>query len=108
MIYVFGAVASPGSQPLSDASDLVRALIRANPAPEANLKKVEIVRKSGVRVVSMRVNMTDYVSKATLVGNPQLQPGDTVHLPRMRNRPDFIQIVGGLLGIATAIAVLTD
>jgi protein involved in polysaccharide export with SLBB domain len=108
VIYVFGAVASPGPQPLSDASDLVRAIIRSNPAPEANLKKVEIVRRSGARVVSMKVNMTDYVGKAFIPGNPQLLPGDTVYLPRRGGNTDYLRIIGGLLGVATTIAVLTN
>ncbi|MGH7682106.1 MAG: hypothetical protein ACRENN_08980, partial [Candidatus Eiseniibacteriota bacterium] len=108
VIYVFGAVTSPGPQPLSESADLVRALIHSSPAPEANLSKVEIVRRSGPRVVSMRVNMTDYVAEASLAGNPQLQPGDTVFLPRRGAGTDYLRIIGFAVGIATTIILITN
>ncbi len=107
VVYVFGAVGAQGSQPLSESSDLVRALIRSAPAIDANLERVEIVRRSGQRVVSMRVNMSDYLGDASLAGNPLLQAGDTVYLPRRSGGRDYLRVMGVLLGIATSIAILT-
>lgn len=107
VIYVFGAVASPGAQPLSESADLVRALLHSSPAPEANLTRIEIVRRSGPRVVSMRVNMADYVANAKLAGNPQLQPGDTVFLPR-RATTDYLRIIGFAVGIITTAILITN
>jgi protein involved in polysaccharide export with SLBB domain len=108
LIYVFGAVGAQGPQPLAESSDLARAVIRSAPAPDANLSNVEIVRRAGPRVVSMRVNLQDYVAKASTVGNPQLYPGDTIYLPRKRGSTDYLRVVGVLLGVATSIAVLTN
>ena len=108
LVYVFGAVGLQGSHPLSEASDLVVALIRSGPALDANLSKVEIVRKSGNRVVSMRVNMKDYLSMASLPGNPQLQAGDTVYLTRKDSQIGFFRIAGYVLGVTASIVLLTN
>lgn len=108
VVYVFGAVGTQGPQPLGDASDLVRALIRSGPAPDASLENVEIVRRVGPRVVSMRVNMKDYLGKAAVVGNPELQAGDTVFLPRRNPSRDYIRLVGVVIGLAASIVVLTN
>jgi polysaccharide export outer membrane protein len=109
VVYVFGAVATQGPMPLSEASDLVRALIRCGPALDANLSHVEIVRRSGPRVVSMTINMRDYVGKASLVGNPELQAGDTVYLTRKAPVLDsgFLRVAGAVMGLAVSIVILT-
>jgi polysaccharide biosynthesis/export protein len=106
-VFVFGAVGVQGSQPLSEAPDLLRALIRSGPAADANFSDVEIVRKSGPRVVSMKVNLDDYLEKATLGGNPELQTGDTIYLARNKNLSPW-RIAGIALGVLTSIAVLTN
>lgn len=106
-VFVFGAVGAQGSQPLSDAPDLVRALIRSGPAADANFSEVEIVRKSGLRVVSMKVNLSDYLEKANVVGNPELQSGDTIYLTRKVGLGIW-RIGGVLLGVLTSIAVLKN
>lgn len=108
VIYIFGAVATQGSQSLTASPDLMEALIRSNPTAEANLDRVEIVRKTGGHVVSMKVNMRDYLSSASLVGNPQLQPGDTIYITRKRSNTDYFRVVGLMLGFATSIAILTN
>lgn len=107
VIYIFGAVNAQGSQPLTAAPDLVEALIRSNPTAEANLDQVEIVRKTGGHVVSMKVNMRDYLGSASLVGNPELQPGDTIYITRKKSNTNYFQVLGLVLGFATSIAVLT-
>lgn len=108
VVYVFGAVSTQGSQPLSEASDLVRAVIRSGPGGDADFTNVEIVRKSGARVVSMKVNLDDYLGKAAVVGNPGLQSGDTVYLRRKTPELGFLRVLGIALGIATSVAILTN
>jgi polysaccharide export outer membrane protein len=110
VIYVFGAVGTQGSQPLSESSDLARALIRSAPGPDANLEDVRIVRRSGPRVVTMRINMKDYLRKASLAGNPELQSGDTIYLSRKASSAGIVRVAGALgvlLGLATSITYLT-
>lgn len=108
LVYVFGAVGAQGALPLSEASDLVRALIRSGPAIDANLSQVEIVRRSGPRIVSMKINMKNYLGKASLVGNPQLQSGDTIYLPRKEDSIGVFRIAGIAIGLATSIVILTN
>lgn len=106
VVYVFGAVGTQGPQPLGETSDLLRAVIKSGPAGDANLQDVEIVRRSGIRVVSMRVNLRDYVGKASLLGNPELQSGDTIYLKRKDPTVGIWRIAGIALGLATSITIV--
>jgi len=108
VVYVFGAVGAQGSQPISEASDLVRAVIRSLPAIDANLTNVEIVRRSGPRVVSIRVNLRNYLQKASLVGNPELQSGDTIYLTRKDSTLGIWRIAGLAVGLTTSIAIVKN
>ncbi|HET9251410.1 MAG TPA: polysaccharide biosynthesis/export family protein [Candidatus Eisenbacteria bacterium] len=110
VVYVFGAVTAQGAQPLQESSDLVRAVIRSAPSPEADFRKVEIVRKSGTRVVSMRVNMKEYFGEGQIAGNPALESGDTVYLPRKTDPllGKGLRALGVMLGLLASIEILTD
>jgi protein involved in polysaccharide export with SLBB domain len=110
IVYVFGAVGAQGPQPLSESEDLVRAVIRSSPTPDADFKKVEIVRKTGTRVVSMRVNMQNYFGKGQIAGNPALESGDTVFLPRKTDSilPRGLRALGVALGLLASLSILTD
>jgi len=111
VVYVFGAVGLQGPQPLAEAPDLVRALIRSGPSPDADFKSVEIVRLSGAEVVSIKVNMNDYFSGASLVGNPELQAGDTVHLPRQPRAFGLfgaLGLLGTVIGLTTSILIISN
>jgi len=110
VVYVFGAVGAQGPQPLTESADLVRAVIRSGPSQEADFRKVEIVRRSGTRVVSIRVNMRDYFGEGQIAGNPALESGDTVYLPR-RADPLLgkgLRALGVMLGLLASISILTD
>jgi len=110
IVYVFGAVGAQGAQPLSESSDLVRAVIRSGPAPDADYGKVEIVRKTGTRVVSIRVNMRNYFGEGQVAGNPALENGDTVFLPRKSDAllSKGLRSLGIALGLLASLSILTD
>jgi protein involved in polysaccharide export with SLBB domain len=109
IVYIFGAVGTQGPQPLTEAPDLVRALIRSGPAADADYTDVMIVRKSGPRVTSMKINMEDYLGKATYAGNPGLQPGDTIYLSRKKEGASkYLRLAGALLGLTATILVFTN
>jgi len=110
LIYVFGAVGFQGPQPLNLAPDLVSAFIRSVPSPEADFKNVEIVRRTGPQVVRIKVSMDEYFERGDLVGNPELQPGDTIHFQRNKGAFSPLRIVGALasiIGVTASIRVLT-
>ena len=110
VVYVFGAVGLQGPQPLQESIDLVRAVIRSGPAPDADYGKVEIVRRAGTRVVSLRVNMKDYFGEGQIAGNPDLENGDTVFLPRKSDAllSKGVRTIGVALGLLASLAILTD
>ncbi len=112
-ISIFGAILRPGVMPATQAPDLVLAIITSGgPTADANLKGVEIVRRHGTRITRMKVNMAEYFEKATISGNPVLEPGDTIYLPRSRGgRGPFFTTIGGiatLLGVVTSVAIIAD
>jgi protein involved in polysaccharide export with SLBB domain len=110
-VYIFGAIGRQGSLPIDQAGDLVTALIRSGgPAPDADLKGVEIVRKSGARVVRLKVSMENYLEKANTSGNPPLEPGDTIYVRRSpqggRGVFGVIRTIGPVLGIVSAVVAI--
>jgi len=112
VIYVFGAVATQGPQPISSAPDLITAVIRSGgPAPDANLNRVEVARKNGDRVSRFKVDMRSYTKEANAKGNLPLQAGDTIYVPRSPSRPStLISVLGTLtpfVALATSIAALS-
>lgn len=109
VVYIFGAIMTPGAHPY--APDLVTALIRAGgPSPDANLRKVEIVRRNGSGALSLKIDMRNYLGRGDLSGNPALQTGDTVYLPRLRassRASTVLAVMAPLAALVTSIVVLT-
>lgn len=110
-VYVFGTVARQGPLPLEQAGDLLSALMHSGGAmPGSDLKRVEIVRKQGNRLMHLTVNMQDYAQKSDISGNPPLLPGDVVYL--RRESPGggpiltVIRTIGPVLGLITAVAAI--
>jgi len=112
VIYIMGAVAAQGAVPYEPNLDLARLLSRTNPSADANLGAIEIVRTFDGRLMSLKVDMKkNYFEKADAVGNPTLQPGDTVFLQRMKPGRGFLgymAILGTVLGLATTITYLSN
>lgn len=108
-VLIFGAVTTQGSLPLEQAQDLVTAIVRSGgPTPDANLKKIEVVRKSGPKLVRFRINLNDYLSKVGAPGNLALEAGDAIYVPRHR-RSGFLTSARGvaaLVGIVTGVVGL--
>ncbi len=105
-VLVFGAVITQGMLPLDQAEDLVTAIVRSGgPTPDANLKKIEIVRKSGPEPVRFRINLNDYLSNVGTPGNPPLEAGDAIYIPRHRGPGFFTSMrgVAALFGILTGV-----
>ena len=112
VVYIMGAVANQGAVAIEPDMDLVRVLSRANPVPDANFKTVEIVRNFEGRLMSLHVDMTkNYFGNADHVGNPVLQPGDTIYLQREKHGPGILGVlglVGTVLALATSITYLSN
>jgi len=109
VIYIMGAVSQQGAHGLAVPSDLITTVIRSAPSADADLSKIEIVRREGGRVVQFKVNARDYLSEAQPNGNPELRPGDTIYVPRQSRGFNFFSIIGfvsPVIALATSIALL--
>ena len=110
IVYIMGAVTTQGAHGLSTPPDLISTVIRSSPTADADLSRIEIVRREGGRVVQMKVNARDYLSEAQPNGNPELRPGDTIYVPHQTRRFNVFSILGyvsPVIALATSIALLT-
>ncbi len=108
-VFMFGAISRPGPIPMDGRIDLMTAIAQGGgPTPDANLKKVQIVRKSGARSVHMKVNLSSYIDKANAAGNPTLMAGDTVILPRQGSGGflSAVRIISPILALASTVVIL--
>jgi polysaccharide export outer membrane protein len=107
-VLLFGAVARPGPLPYEQAPDLATALSRSGgPTVDAKLSRVSIIRRSGPRLIHMKVDLEAYFSQANSAGNPTLEPGDTVYLPGKPRRTSWLGLVSTLVSVAGSVVVLT-
>lgn len=109
IIYIMGAVSQQGAHGLVVPSDLITTVIRSAPSADADLSRIEIVRREGGRVVQLTVNARDYLAEAQPNGNPELRPGDTIYVPRQSRGFNFFSIIGyvsPVIALATSIALL--
>jgi polysaccharide export outer membrane protein len=110
-VYVFGAVRMQGAQPLEQSPNLVRAIITSQPAENANLSKVQLVRLAGPGVVRFNLDVKKaYLGKADLNGNPPLQAGDTIYVPPSprTNWLAAVGVISSLLAITTSVLAITN
>jgi len=108
-VFLFGAINRPGPLPVDRQMDLMSAIVQSGgPAPDANLKAVQIVRKNGTRAIHMKVNLNDYIDRAMVSGNPPLVAGDTVFLPRQGSKGigAALRTLGPILGVASTLVIL--
>jgi polysaccharide export outer membrane protein len=112
-VYVFGAASVQGAIPLEQAPDLMTAVLKAGGGTAgSDLRKIQIVRHDGKRLVSLRVNLEEYVSRADPGGNIALRAGDEIRIPaRTPKTAAFttaMSIVGPLLGLLGTIIALSS
>lgn len=114
IVYIFGAVGAQGPHPFDPGMGLVQALIRSTPTADANFSKIEIVRNSGPRIMRMQIDLKQYLGHASLTGNPELQAGDTIFVPRQGRGIagvgwlGLLGVVGTVLGLYVAFANLDN
>ncbi len=112
-IQLMGAIVRPGSLPFDQAPDLVSAVVRSGgPTGDAELDKVQVIRKNGQRVTRMKVDLNRYFEKGDQAGNPRLQPGDTVFMPRQSSRGAsplaYVGFASAIVGLVTSVVILMD
>ncbi|HET9941460.1 MAG TPA: polysaccharide biosynthesis/export family protein [Candidatus Eisenbacteria bacterium] len=110
IVYIFGAVGAQGPHPFDPGMGLVQALIRSTPSADANFSKIEIVRNAGPRIMRMEIDLNEYLGHASLTGNPELQAGDTIFVPRSGRGFAGVGWLGllGVLGTVLGLVVAVD
>ena len=108
VIYVIGAVNTPGPIQYEDNIDIIEALsLAGGPADNANMKKATIIKKDGLYGQTMEINLDQYVENGTparyIIGKEE-----TVLLPA--NRDGFLRrnvgTIATVLGIATSALII--
>ena len=110
-ISIFGAVAAQGSFPAEQAPDLMSALVRSGgPSPNANLSRIEIIRKTSTETVHLRVDFQAFLDKGSASGNPPLRAGDTVYLAPTRTARVYgvLRNIALLMGAVGTFVALTN
>jgi polysaccharide export outer membrane protein len=80
-VKVFGGVEVPTIVPIEDPTPMIDVLMLAGaPNEDGNIKVVWWVHDDGGKPISTLVNLEDYLQRGNPSGNPQVYPGDTVHV----------------------------
>ncbi len=108
LIYVVGAVGTPGPVEYQDNVDVLEAVALAGgPAENADLKKVRIISKDGFYGQSMKINLEKYAA-AGIPARYILQKEDVVLMPR--KRPLFgglsVSTVASVVGVVSTSVLL--
>jgi len=111
VVYIFGSVGRQGAVPLDQAQDLLSLVVLSGgPGGDADLRHVEIVRRSDTRYSHVRVDLRDYLHTSNPSGNVPLQSGDTVYLPH-RAGPNYLfrvlGIISPMIALTTSIIALS-
>ncbi len=106
-VKVFGGVEVPTIVPIEDPTPMIDVLMLAGaPNEKANIKVVWWVHDDGGKPVSTLVNLEDYLQEGNLRGNPQVYPGDTIHVKYDKSGwywtyvPRFLVMMASIITIA--------
>ena len=114
-VKVFGAVGVVTVVPIEDPMPMLDVLMLAGaPTVEANMREIQWVHQDGTDAQSTIVNLEEYLLYGDLRGNPNVYPGDTIHVQQSKSGwfwtyvPPLVGLVAGLLAIVLMVDRLTD
>jgi len=113
--YITGEVNEPGALTLENNIDLLDAIALAGgPTADANLKKVKVVSKDGIRTQMLQVDLKKY-SEAGMAGRYLIKPEDNIILPRQSepffdfsSLSDWVTVIGAVSSIIIIDRLLND
>lgn len=111
-VNLWGYVGKPGQYEVPSSTDIVQLIsLAGGPAPDAEMDKVEIVRRtmqadSSVKTEVIPVNLTDFKEKGDTP--PLLSPGDTIMVPGDTHESLrlFLSIIAPVFSVLTSIGTL--
>jgi polysaccharide export outer membrane protein len=111
LVYIFGSVGRQGAVPIEQAPDLLSLVMQSGgPGGNADLRRVEIVRRTGTRYSHLQVDLQKHLLTSNPAGNVPLEPGDTIYLPARERRNYLFTVLGIIspaLALTTSIIALT-
>lgn len=111
-VSVIGEVANPGAYQISARSNLLDVLTLAGgPTSDADLERAMVVRsKKSEGERRLRIDLEEVMTEGNLDLLPAMLPGDTVFVPKIKERRDWwrsvVQVAGDLSSIAIAYYLL--
>ncbi len=106
-VKVFGGVEVPTIVPIEDPMPMLDVLMLAGaPNETADIKVVWWVHEDGGKAMSTLVNLEDYLQKGDPLGNPQVYPGDTLHVKYDRLGWFWTYVPRVLIALASFITIL--
>ena len=104
-VNVWGAVQKPGSQYVSDGTDLISVLSAAGgPIEGAKLSKVRLVRNFDGDKQNVVINVSRCLKKGEIEILPEIKPGDTIIVPK--SKASFVKFLGIIYNVAVITSVV--
>ena len=109
--YVFGDVGRPGYYYYKPGDHILDALNSAGVQPDADTGKINVIHTNKDKTVSqmVRVNADDFLLRGNISGNPAVQPGDSLYIPKKHesfNGNTILQVLSGVGAVANTGRVL--
>ena len=109
--YVFGDVSRQGYYYYKLGDRILDALNSAGVAPDADTGKINVIHTNKDKTFSqmVRVNADEFLLHGRIIGNPAVQPGDSLYIPRKHeqfNGNTILQVLGGVGAVANTSALL--
>ncbi|MBD3333238.1 hypothetical protein GF356_10345 [candidate division GN15 bacterium] len=109
LVYITGAVNSPGPMSFEPNMDIMEALAMAGgPTENANLKKVKLVTKDGNYAQSLQFDLRHYVETGT-PARYIVRKEDAIYVPaKSRFFQEALGYAAGVAGVVTSILLIWD
>ncbi len=105
-VKVFGGVEVPTIVPIEDPMPMLDVLMLAGaPNETADIKVIWWVHEDGGRSISTLVNLEDYLQEGSPLGNPQVYPGDALHVKYDKSGWFWTYVPRVLVTVASLITI---
>ncbi|MEN8005478.1 MAG: polysaccharide biosynthesis/export family protein [Candidatus Krumholzibacteriota bacterium] len=106
-VKVFGGVGVSTIVPIEDPMPMLDVIMLAGaPSDVADMEKVYWVHEDGGKAVSTLINLDLYLKEGNPMGNPQVYPGDTLHVTIQRQGWFRANVPWILASVAAVITIL--
>ncbi len=99
--YVFGDVGRPGYYYYKLGDRILDALNSAQVAPDADTGKINLIHTNADKTLSkmVRVNADEFLQHGNIIGNPEVQPGDSLYIPKKHEQFNANTVLQTLTGV---------